>query len=297
MSDYGCLMAPVPEPLASRLRGFSSALPDKSLYIDEDKLHGRDGEPHVTVLYGIKGKSFRFLSKLAGRGVIRAKLGSISVFDNENYIVLKVDVISDGLCKLNKFVKTLVNYDSKYPVYIPHITLAYLQHNILCHNYYKRFICDIFSGDEVIFDRLHYVSPYDKSVTVSLTKKGISEICEQVKTVVVDFDGTIARDDVEFPAIGCPFPDVAKALTELRLNGYRIVINTCRLNGVSQQEGKFLKRLVDLVLWLEQYGIPYDDLAMPWDGKPFGDFYVDDKAVRFNGNWNKVVDFIKKNDQ
>ena len=126
--DYGCLMAPIPEPMASRLRGYGMAIPEERLYLDEET-HGREGEPHVTVLYGIEGDYQGRLSNFAESGLIGAVLGNLSVFDNEDSIVLKVEVQSDGLSNLNALAKSVFEHTSGYRDYNPHITIAYLKHD------------------------------------------------------------------------------------------------------------------------------------------------------------------------
>ena len=48
--SYGCVMAVLPEPLAEKVRGFAALIPDEDLYDDGSGEHGREDQPHVTVI-------------------------------------------------------------------------------------------------------------------------------------------------------------------------------------------------------------------------------------------------------
>lgn len=114
-------------------------------------------------------------------------------------------------------------------------------------------------------------------------------------TVAVDFDETIATK-AKYPDAGEPYEWVAEALRTLMDMGLEVRIYTCRLNGKKMREGKEAydadKRIVED--YLEKWGIPYDSIV-PWsDGKPLACYYVDDKGVRFNGDWKATVELIRQ---
>ena len=54
------------------------------------------------------------------------KLENISIFENKDFDVVKVDVISDGLNSLNKKM-TKYPHTTDYPHYHPHMTIAYVK--------------------------------------------------------------------------------------------------------------------------------------------------------------------------
>jgi len=108
-------------------------------------------------------------------------------------------------------------------------------------------------------------------------------------TVAVDFDGVIADDTgVEFPQIGSPKPGAVEGLRQLHNLGCRIRIYTCRLNRHSLIEGTFQDQYEKIVAYLLENGIPYDDIVVFDEGKPFADIYLDDRAVNFV-NWEQAV--------
>jgi len=64
--------------------------------------------------------------KIAGHGRIEATLGKMSVFENDKYDVLKVDVTGESLHDLNGKLSELPN-EQTFPEYKPHLTIAYLK--------------------------------------------------------------------------------------------------------------------------------------------------------------------------
>ena len=100
------------------------------------------------------------------------------------------------------------------------------------------------------------------------------------KIVAVDLDGTLLEyDGWKGPAhFGQPIPGVVSALFELKKAGWAIVIWTTRKTDYA------------LRAHLEKHDIPFDYINKhPWQPpgsshKITADVYLDDRAVRFNGN-------------
>ncbi len=97
---------------------------------------GYEDEPHVTVKYGLHTQDAEEVKKLVqGFGPIKLKLGNTSIFyaneamaqrGGEQYDVVKIDVDSPDLVRLNKLVGKLEHTDT-HPNYQPHLTLAYVR--------------------------------------------------------------------------------------------------------------------------------------------------------------------------
>ena len=114
------------------------------------------------------------------------------------------------------------------------------------------------------------------------------------KTIVVDFDKTIAED--RYPSIGRPMPGAKRALERLKAAGYRIVVFSCRLTddpGKPPGEAARQKKLMEG--WLEANGIPFDSVDDGHGGKPHAAHIVDDKALHYGGregDWDAICDYI-----
>ena len=107
------------------------------------------------------------------------------------------------------------------------------------------------------------------------------------KDLLVDFDGTLSQ--WAYPDIGEPTQGAARAMRMLRDRGYRIVIWTARMDGSVYSLTERIKTLYMLQDWLERYNIEYDEIDMYQAGKRVAGAYIDDKAIRFGGNWDKVL--------
>ena len=113
---------------------------------------GIPDHPHVTIVYGYRTpseidilNSFRYYSK----NYVDITLGKIDAFKHELYNVLYISVKSPDLTTLrNMTLQSGLKIDLDYPIYTPHITLAYLKKQ--AREYLEEKIGDdIFDGVEV----------------------------------------------------------------------------------------------------------------------------------------------------
>jgi capsule biosynthesis phosphatase len=100
--------------------------------------------------------------------------------------------------------------------------------------------------------------------------------------IVIDLDGTICpiKKKEESYADLEPFPDAKEKIKELREAGHYIIIQTARnMQTCNSCVGKVIKNVGKITLeWLDKYGIEYDEIYF---GKPNGEIYIDDRALRF----------------
>lgn len=97
------------------------------------------------------------------------------------------------------------------------------------------------------------------------------------KSVAIDLDGTLIEYHgwVGPTHFGATLPGAIAALSKLQAEGWRIIIHTAR-------------RDVDLVAeHIQRAGIPCDELRA---GKPGALYYIDDRALRYEGNWPDMLD-------
>ena len=125
--SYSSTQVNLPDKYAARAREAAAGIPDSEL---ADK--GRETEFHITAKYGLDDDEPTNVKKLLeGEGPISARIGKISVFPASEtggkYDVVKLDVASPDLVRLNKKIATLPTSGDTHPVYKPHITLAYVK--------------------------------------------------------------------------------------------------------------------------------------------------------------------------
>lgn len=106
--------------------------------------------------------------------------------------------------------------------------------------------------------------------------------CEIRKTVVFDFDGVIHSytsgwqgiDSISDP----PVPGIAQVIKELREFGYEVVVHSTRCSSERGRDA--------IWRWLDKHDIVVDDISAT---KPSAICYIDDRAIRFDGNTKNLV--------
>lgn len=91
--------------------------------------------------------------------------------------------------------------------------------------------------------------------------------------IAVDFDGVLSSgrpDGTKFPP---PIPGARDAISRLREGGHEILVH-------SANDPAYIFR------WMEHHDIRHDGIARQ---KPAADCYIDDKALRFEGDWGKTL--------
>jgi capsule biosynthesis phosphatase len=104
------------------------------------------------------------------------------------------------------------------------------------------------------------------------------------RVLVMDVDGTIARSTKETGDYRHAevISSVKQRLIELKQEGFWIVLYTSRNMRTFAGNLGLISRhtLPDLIMWLEENEIPFDEVHVgkPWCGND--GFYVDDRAIR-----------------
>ncbi|KKN51241.1 hypothetical protein LCGC14_0624710 [marine sediment metagenome] len=126
--DYASTQVNLSDDIAKRIMDWGKEnIPDEEVYdTDEDK--GRDDDPHITILYGIVDDApQQVIDLLQGKPPAIATLGKVSLFENDDYDVVKISVESEDLAKFQKILWDEVEHESDYPEYEPHVTIAYVK--------------------------------------------------------------------------------------------------------------------------------------------------------------------------
>jgi hypothetical protein len=113
------------------------------------------------------------------------------------------------------------------------------------------------------------------------------------KTLVIDFDGTIAED--KYPYIGKALPGAKEAIRKLKDAGYEIVIFSCRTTkNDGKPEAEVAEQKERMADWMRENDIPFDRIEDGRDGKPHCLYFVDNKALHYGGNddWESICQYI-----
>ena len=101
-----------------------------ALAIAEDDRIEIEDKPHITIKYGLLQDEPWRLVEIVNRGgfaPIEITFGQLSLFENDEVDVLKIEVESEELRRLNMAIAAGVKNVETHPVYNPHLTIAYLK--------------------------------------------------------------------------------------------------------------------------------------------------------------------------
>ena len=116
-----------------------------------------------------------------------------------------------------------------------------------------------------------------------------------MKTIVFDLDNTLCLGEKINNSHENKIPNIKmiEILNQLHDEGYNIIIETAR-NMYTQKndEGQVIKNVGEYTLkWLRENNVKYDSIRF---GKSYGEFYVDDKAIRPSELYKYGLNGVKK---
>jgi 2'-5' RNA ligase len=170
--EYGWSHINVSEEIIKKHKEFCDQIDEDDLYVtnpDKDPngfTHGIEAEPHVTVKWGIHTEDHDEFKNAVGEEAEggEVELTNVSIFDNDDYDVLKVEVKSDALSKLNKSISDNLECTDTHPTYNPHVTLAYLKKGR--GKKYKD--SEHFKGVTFNFNELHFQDAKEEKSKINL---------------------------------------------------------------------------------------------------------------------------------
>jgi len=127
--EFGCLMLSLDN--LTNWKQITDIVDKKDVYNKPD--FGIEDEPHITALFGFHADEVELddikkviKSFLKENDKIEVTLTGISIFENEDFDVLKFDVDSEDLQKLNSELRKFPHTDT-HDKYHPHATISYLK--------------------------------------------------------------------------------------------------------------------------------------------------------------------------
>ena len=114
------------------------------------------------------------------------------------------------------------------------------------------------------------------------------------KRIMVDLDGTIHAYEKGWNngKLGSVIKGAKEAIDELHNKGFEIIIFTTRASSeILHKKISKDKMVSDIEKWLDKNDIYYDDITSE---KIEAVMYIDDRAIRFNGDWIETMKEVKK---
>lgn len=181
--SYGCVMGFFDSPIAN------IEIADEDVYNNEANEFGREIEPHVTVLYGLLDDQIDEVDLLEFLSMVKCPQVSskiVSLFENDEYDVVKFDIESSGLVILNDILSKAYPNENKYPEYHAHSTIAYCVKGtgskyiqVLMHEEIKEISYWVYSmanGKKV------KINPVDQTIEVLREADGVESEIDEIET-------------------------------------------------------------------------------------------------------------------
>lgn len=134
--DYSSVHVVLPKDMGDQLIAWGKKnIPEDTLDKEEGS-SGYEDYPHITCKYGLHSDTpEEVLELLKDEKPVKFKLGKISLFKGKDKSpdVVKVEVTSPDLHRLNKKIADGVEVTDTFPNYVPHATIAYVKQGTADH--------------------------------------------------------------------------------------------------------------------------------------------------------------------
>lgn len=143
-------------------------LNDNELVIN-DTIYGREDDIHITVICGVTSPLQTLINVFKKEKSFKVTLRNITLFQNQKYDVLKIDIESEKLHRLHRIANNDLIHTCKRPSFLPHITIAYLRKDCTS-NVMSRVEPRLFNGRQVQINELVYNPAFSEKHTIKLLK-------------------------------------------------------------------------------------------------------------------------------
>lgn len=173
--SYASTQVNLPKEVGDKIISWGKKnIKDEDIYEDEeDDSKGREDMPHCTILYGLTSDNPEPVKKLLKEErPIKATLGKVSLFEQDDYDVVKINVKSPDLHRLHKKLSDNLNNENSFPTYKPHVTIAYVK-----PGKGKKYSGNKeFEGIELTFDTVRFSSKKEKETYIKLKNSIAAEL-------------------------------------------------------------------------------------------------------------------------
>lgn len=124
--EYGCVMLYFDFP---EIKTLQEKIDKNDIYYDpEDASFGLENKPHTTLLFGLHPEvtNQNIQDVISKYRFSTCQISNPSLFENEEYDVLKFDVSGESLHECNLDLRKYP-HTNRFPDYHPHLTIGYLK--------------------------------------------------------------------------------------------------------------------------------------------------------------------------
>jgi len=147
--DFSSVQMEFPGDISNEILTWGKENIPKNILVDK----GLEDNIHVTVKYGIHIVDFTEIREVfKDENPVEITLGKISLFNGDENDVVKIDIHSPDLHRLNSIISKEFETTDTYPKYIPHATIAYVKKG--CGAHYDG--DSIFEGRKVLLDSVFF---------------------------------------------------------------------------------------------------------------------------------------------
>ncbi len=147
MPELSSVHIQLPESLSNKIINWCDTnISEDNIFVDAgNHFYGREGDPHITLLYGLHATSSKDCIQLfKNKQKFEVTLKEMFVFRKQHFCVLAIRVESEMLYELNSLLKKIPHTNKN--VYVPHITVAYLYNPV-----FGNFEDTKFTADNYVF--------------------------------------------------------------------------------------------------------------------------------------------------
>lgn len=124
--NYSWVFLNLPEDIQKQIISFGKEIEKEDLY-DKEGDDGLELDPHITVKYGLLTEDYKDAKdRIDNEKGGTVYLGKSSIFENEDFDVVKIDVESKDLERLHNKLNAL-QHEDKHPDFHAHATIAYVK--------------------------------------------------------------------------------------------------------------------------------------------------------------------------
>jgi len=128
---------------------------------------GRELNPHITIKYGLHTNNADDVrAAVEGEPPVAVTLGKTSVFSGAEHDVVKIEIESEALRRLNAKISSSLTCTDAFPEYKPHCTIAYVKPGL--GERYAAVLNDL-QGKVAVFDRLVFSNKLRQWESIPLT--------------------------------------------------------------------------------------------------------------------------------